>query len=281
MMPETTSPMTLAINVTIDVNARGWTRDYGIVGDAEIREDVQSLLVEVLGSCNENITLPQPYATTVTPTSNSEPLPPELDATAAAAPESLQLDALLDAAAKAGYANIVLRPGETPIVVNEDHSLGVVPGFAEPLDGDALADQLRLIVTAQHLPPNFFGTFTYSRPGVDFQAFADTNMAHFRRIPAPTTSPAATAAADGSTPLTHIIDRQSNSIGNQHWDNALYTFSDGQTWEIITEWTQDATGPTAKTATETSVWVDGIPMEAQRADFLAKLAQSTEIPKNT
>lgn len=328
-MPETTT-MPVAVTVILNVDTHGWTRDYGIEGADEIRNDVQAFLTETLRNCNENITLAEPFAMTVT-------------AAKGPGPEPLDIDALLDAATKAGYADVVLRPGEAPIVVTAEKSLGVVPGFEGPLDPEALTQALSIITAAQHLPQPYFGEFAHTRPGADYRAFTDGSMAAFRHTEA-TTEPLtytmtrnarhdggttrytdhftfsdgevwdivtesnttasghidlnnvsttrsgmpakshefhaklATARAADEQPapsMTHIIDHKTSSNGAHHWDNDLYTFSDGETWEIITEWTEHPTGPILKAVTETSTWVDGRIKEAKHADFLAKLSTST------
>jgi hypothetical protein len=332
-MPETTMPLT--VTVTIDVDTHGWARDYGITGADAIRNDVHSFLTEALRTCNENITLAEPFAMTVTPI--------------APAPGHDQLDALLDAAVEAGCTDIVLRPEEAPIFVTKGSGkLVPVPGFADPLDPEWLAIQIRHLVTSLQLPTNFFGNFAYSGTGADFRAFTDSSMVVFRLNPAAaapepltytmtrnvrhagdktwrddtftfsdgevweivsetTLNPSGridvgpvTATKSGTSaaphkfhaklataraadeqpeaPLTYLVDRKESREGNKHWDNALYTFSDGEIWEIITEWTQEGTGPTVRTSTEASIWVAGVPKEASHADFLTKFATST--PKN-
>jgi hypothetical protein len=127
-MPETTTPLTLTVNVTIAVDANGWTRDYGIEGADAIRNDVHSYLTTVLQACNENITLVEPFAMTVTPAERPEQ-------------GHEPLDALLDAAAEAGCSDIVLRPGESPLVII--NSARVEIGHTEPLDYEVLATQTR------------------------------------------------------------------------------------------------------------------------------------------
>lgn len=323
--------MTVVVTVTLEVDAHGWARDYGISGEEAIRNDVNAFLSDALQNISENISVPQPFAVTV------EPIAP--------APGHDQLDALLDAAVEAGCTDIVLRPGEAPVFVTKGSGqLVPVPGFTEPLDPEWLAGQLRHLVTSLHMPPNFFGTFEYSRPGSNFSVFTDSSMSQFRRVPATAPEPLTytmtrnvrhagrntwrddlftfsdgevweittettldpsghiymgptTATKNGASaaphefhaklataraadvqpeaPLTYLVDHTESSEGNKHWDNALYTFSDGEIWEIITEWTQESTGPTARTATEASVWVGGVPKEAPHADFLAKFATST------
>lgn len=321
--------MPLTVTVTINVDAHGWARDYGIEGADAIRNDVHAFLTESLRTCNENITLAEPFAMTVT--------------SVAPAPGHDQLDALLDAAAEAGCSDIVLRPGEAPLVII-DGARVEIPGHDKPLDEDALAAQTRSLLANAQLPSNFFGTFAYHRPGTDYNVFTDSAVTQFRRIPPATPetltytltrnvrhagdktwrddlftfsdgeiweivtettlnpsgeiqigpvtaaksgvsaaphefhAKLATARAADVQPeagLTYLVDRRESSEGNKHWDNALYTFSDGAIWEIVTEWTQEGTGPSVRTATEASIWVAGVPKEASHADFLAKFATST------
>jgi len=342
-MPETTT-MPLAVTVILNVDTRGWTRDYGIEGASEIRNDVQSFLTEALRNCNENITLAEPFAITVTeakmpPAPREQPLA-EGDMTLAPG----QLDALLDAAAEAGSSDIVLRPGEAPTVIIHGARVDI-PGYTEPLDPETLRAETRRVLAAERLPSNFFGTFAYRRPGTDYRAYTDGGMTQFRRASTEpltytftrdarhegntttrtdhfvfsdgdtwdittrthTTSgggfeymdlstatrngshahvndfhtklATARAADDQPEPaLTYIITRSESTNGNKHWDNALYTFSDGEIWEIITEWTQAETGPTERTATEATTWIDGIPKETPLISFYAKIATST--PRN-
>lgn len=345
-MPETTNPTVLTVNVTIAVETNGWSRDYGIEGAPEIRNDVQAFLTEALRTCNENITLVEPFAMTVTEAKNLDAgrQQPLADGDMLLAPG--QLDALLDAATEADCSDIVLRPGEAPLFISKAARVEI-PGYTEPLDPESLATETRRLLATENLPSNFFGTFPYRRPGTDYKAFTDSAMTQFRAAPSEPTpltytftrearpsgnsttrtdhfvfsdgdawdittrthttangdfeymdpstatrngahahvrdfhAKLATARAADEQPepaLTYIVTREESTNGDKHWDNALYTFSDGEVWEVVTEWTQGEPGPAELTATEATTWIDGIPKEAPLADFQTKIAAST--PRN-
>jgi len=76
--------------------------------------------------------------------------------------------------------------------------------------------------------------------------------------------------------LTYTIDRAAHTHGHQRIDTDLYTFSDGQTWEIVTEWTYtpgDGMKVTARTVTKR---VNNTPTEAAYEDFIITLVTAAE-----
>jgi hypothetical protein len=81
------------------------------------------------------------------------------------------------------------------------------------------------------LPSNFFGTFAYHRPGTDYTVFTDSAVTQFRRIPTATPEP-----------LTYTLTRNVRHAGDKTWRDDLFTFSDSEVWEIVTETTLTPSG---------------------------------------
>lgn len=51
--------MRLRFAITVDVDVKGWERDYGVsTENGMLREDVQNYLTSVVLECNDNITSP-------------------------------------------------------------------------------------------------------------------------------------------------------------------------------------------------------------------------------
>lgn len=47
--------MKVKISVTLEVDAEGWERDYGVAGAAAIRQDVQTYVHSLLNESNDSM----------------------------------------------------------------------------------------------------------------------------------------------------------------------------------------------------------------------------------
>jgi hypothetical protein len=76
--------------------------------------------------------------------------------------------------------------------------------------------------------------------------------------------------------LTYAIERGGHSHGSKRTDTDLYTFSDGEIWEVVTEWTYSPGTGMKITARDVSKRVNATPTEAAYEDFIIKLVAAAE-----